>query len=264
MTRMPFPHARIGRHCCALSLILLVAAAGGGRGLAQEPETLLAAVTGDTLFLPGQGRITGVAWVGPDTLAFLEDVPDTVSGSGRREVRLVFQDRSGAILLEEDFTGVLDRTLAYDGEYLWSCGDVADGSSLIYKLRVDTLQVEGAFDLPGHRPVGMCFDGSHLWVSDRDSGRLDRFDPETEAVTRTVVSPGFSPCGLAWDGRSMWSTDSGTGLLYRLSGSRNSWSATVAPGAFLHRGEDILLLHDGFSMWYIPENKQLAVRMNFQ
>lgn len=262
--RLPCEHPRSRWRGPVLLLVVLVAAAVGGRVMAQEPDAVLAAATGDTLLLPCQGKLTGIAWIGPDTLAFLEDVADSVSGSGRREVRLVLQDRSGRILVEEDFTGVLDRTLAYDGKFLWSCGDVADGSSLIYKLRVDDLQVEGAFDLPGHRPAGMCFDGSDLWVSDRDSGRLDRFDPGTEAVTRTVVPPGFSPCGLAWDGGSLWLADSGTGLLYKLSGSRKSWIATVSPEAFLHRGEDILLVHDGFSLRYVPEGKQLAIRLIFR
>ena len=71
---------------------------------------------------------------------------------------------------------------------------------------------------PGHRPTGMCFDGRFLWITDRDSGRVDRFDPEVEEITRSVQAPGFSPCGLAWDGRNMWVTDSGTGRMYRLVG----------------------------------------------
>ncbi len=191
----------------------------------------------DSLDLGVQGNVTGMAWMGPDTLAVLTDIPDTLSQSGDREVVLVLRDRAGEVLRREDFTGVLDRTLAWDGEFLWSCGDARDGTSILYQIEPDTLRVEEAFDTPGHRPVGMCWDGRFLWLTDRDSGRVDRFDPEVKEITRSVVTPGYSPFGLAWDGLYMWVTDSGTGRLYRLAGSPPELECH--PGhaeSFLYRG----------------------------
>ncbi len=229
----------------------------------KAPELTLSFVTLDTMSLGDVGIIAGITWMGPDTLVVLEDIPDSVSVSGDREVSLVFRDRAGEILLKEDFSGVLDRALAWDGEYLYSCGDADDGSSILYQIQVDTLQVEEAFDAPGHRPSAMCFDGRYLWLTDRDTGRVDRFDPEAGAITRSAVTPGFSPYGVAWDGRNMWVTDSATGRLYRLSGSRRSWSATVDTGSFLFRGQDLLLLHDGRAFWYVLPQQRVAVEMLF-
>jgi streptogramin lyase len=150
---------------------------------------------------------------------------------------------------------------------LWSCGDAPDGSSILYSLRPDSLGAlvtAKAYTAPGHRPTALAWDGRYLWVTDRDSGRIDRFDPEVEDFTRFVVAPGFSPCGLAWDGSAMWLTDAGTGRLYRLVGGRLSWNGVVDTMSFLHRGEEILLLHDLRNLWYFVPGQQVINRVDFQ
>lgn len=223
-------------------------------------------VMGDTLVLPGPGRVVGMTIAGVDSVAFLLDVPDSLSVSGRREVRLRLQGPGGKVLHDEDYTGVLDRGLAWTGEAFFACGDAPDGSSILYEIKVDTLGalvVEGGFTAPGHRPMDMAWDGRYLWVSDRDSGRLDRFDPEVGEFTRFAAAPGFSPCGLAWDGSNMWLTDSGTGRLYRLVGARLRWNGIVDALSFLQRDADILLWHDGASLWYLPAGEAIAVRVDF-
>ncbi len=242
-----------------LALALLAASAGFG----QVPERTFTLAPLDTLVLDITGLAAGTTWIGPDTLAVLDDVPDTLAQGGRREVRLVFQDRSGTILLVKDFTGVLDRALAYDEEFLWGCGDDDQGGSILYKISLDSLLVKDAYDLPGHRPTGMCFDGRYLWITDRDSGRLDRFDPKLEAVSRSVFGPAFSPCGVAHDGRHTWLTDVGTGRMYRLTGGRENWTGTVTAESFLHLEGPVLLIHDGFYLYYVPYGEHFAVRVVF-
>lgn len=246
------------------SLILLLgltttASAQGGYG----PDVVLSFARMDTLMLPQPGRIAGITWMGPDTLVVLQDIPDSLSRSGDREVRLVFQDTSGAVLRQEDFTGVLDRGLAWDGEWLYGCGDVDDGSSILYRIEPDTLMVDQAFDAPGNHPCGLCFDGRFLWITDRDTGRVDRWDNEVEETTRSVITPAFSPFGVCFDGKYMWITDSGSGRMYRLTGARRRWSATVDTESYLERGRDVLLLHDGESFWYVPDGENLAIRIQF-
>ena len=245
----------------ALLMVAVLPASSQKRSPAQNLEISFTVI--DTLVLPGPGNVTGMTWMGPDTLVVLTEIPDTLSESGDREVRMIFQDSLGVVFRVEDFTGVLDRTLAWDGEFFWGCGDAQDGSSILYQIEADTLRVEEAYNTPGHRPVGMCWDGRFLWITDRDSGRVDRFDPEVKEITRSVVTPGFSPFGLTWDGLYMWVTDSGTGRMYRLAGSRRSWSATVDTESFLFRGRDVRLLHDGESFWYIPAQDSLAYQIRF-
>lgn len=229
---------------------------------AATPTTVVGFAPLDSLPLP-PGVVTGMSWKGPDTLAVLIDLPDSLSEDGRPRMLLSYQDAAGVVLHQEDFTGTLARGLTYDGEFLWSCGDETDGASAIFKIDPDTLNVEEAFATPGHAPSALCFDGRNIWISDRDAGRIDRLDPETGKITRSVTTPGFSPFGMAWDGRYLWLTDSGTGRLYRLVGSRRVWNATVDTASFAYRGRDVLLLHDGRSLWYLPQGESQAVRVSF-
>ncbi len=248
------------------TLALFVAFAGIATAATRDesgygPNVALSFSRLDTLQLPALGSISGITWMGPDTLVVLNDIPDTLSESGHREVRMVFQDTAGVVLRMEDFTGVLDRGLAWDGEFLFSCGDADDGSSILYRIEPDTLMVEEAFDAPGNHPCGMCFDGRFVWITDRDTGRVDRFDNEVGQITRSVVTPGFSPFGVAFDGKYMWISDSGSGRMYRLTGARRRWSATVDTESFMMRGKDVLLLHNGDSFWYLPEGENFAVQI---
>jgi hypothetical protein len=217
----------------------------------------------DTLPLP-VGDVTGVTWRGPDTLAVLVVLRDTLDGEPQEQVLLSLHDRSGALFEQVDFTGSLQRGLAFDGSFFWSCGDEPEGGSLVYKIDADTLVVKDVYPTPGHRPMALTWDDRYVWISDRDSGRLDRLDPETGDVTRSVFAPGFSPCGLAWDGRYMWVTDSGTGRLYRLAGSRRTWNATVDLASFFYRGADVLLAHDATWLWYLPPGARGLVRVQFE
>ncbi|PJA76863.1 hypothetical protein CO151_01365 [bacterium CG_4_9_14_3_um_filter_65_15] len=245
-------------------LLALASALISGTGaVAAEPDQTFEMVPVDSLQLAITGVAVGLTWVGPDTLVVLDAVPDTLAEDGRRHLRMVFTDRAGEILLEQDFTGVLRTGLAYDGESLWSCGDGEDGRSLLYRISLDSLLVKDAFDLPGHHPIDMCFDGRYIWLTDQDSGHLDRFDPRTEAVTRSIYGPAFSPGGIAWDGRHTWLADMGTGRLYRLTGSRGDWSATVSAESFLYRGKRVLLLHDGFSLHLVRDGEHFAERVVF-
>jgi len=196
----------------------------------------------------------------------LREEPGGPAGSGRH-VRLIVQGPGGRVLHDEDFTGILDRGLGWDGRTLWACGDAADGSSILYSIAADStgaLVTVDAYTAPGHRPTALAWDGTYLWLTDRDSGRIDRFDPAIEEFTRFVVAPGFSPCGLAWDGAAMWLTDAGTGRLYRLVGGRLHCNGVVDPVSFMFRGVGVLLLHDGRNLWYLPEDEEVAIRADFQ
>ena len=71
---------------------------------AQSEPAELAMVVVDSLFLP-PGETRGLTWVSPDTLAILNVVPDSLSETGRRQVRLLLLDPGGNLLAATDFTG---------------------------------------------------------------------------------------------------------------------------------------------------------------
>jgi streptogramin lyase len=227
------------------------------------PDLLVSFTAVDSLPLP-PGRVTGMAWMGPDTLALLVELPQLWEEWKPNRVVLTYQNRHGEILRQVDFTGTLRRGLAYDGSFLWSCGQDEDGGGVVFEIDPDTCNVERSFPTPGHAPSGLCWDGNYVWITDRDSRRIDRLDTATGEVLRSVLAPAFTPYGLAHDGEHLWVTDSGTGRLYRLSGHRHRWSATADLESFLLRGRDVLLLHDGASFWYLPVGDAQAVRVVFQ
>jgi len=217
----------------------------------------------DSLPLP-PGQVTGLAWIGPDTILVLSDVPADISRTGSAQVLLRFQDPQGNVFREEDFTGTLNRGLAFDGEFLWSCGDDPDGSSKLFKIEPDTCLVKEVFPTAGHHPCGMAWDGQFIWIVDRDSGRLDRFDPEQQSITRSVLTPGFSPYGLASGGSFCWVSDSGTGRLYRLVGQRRRWTGTVEPASFCFRDHDVVLAWQGGFLWYCPAGSRSVYAARFE
>ncbi len=171
----------------ALICCLVLIAAGLPR--AEAADGLRVALA-DTLPLP-DGEVTGLTWAGQDTVAMLIARPDSLDLDAEPQMFLVVGDTSGAVFWQEEFTGVLARGLAWDGEFFWSCGDEAEGGSLLYKIKADTVAVEDVYATPGHRPMGLAFDGRWLWIVDRDNGRFDRIDPETGDLTRSVAAPGL-------------------------------------------------------------------------
>jgi len=236
------------------SLWILCLLLSASVGLADE----LYMTPADTLDL-GPNRVAGITFAGLDTLAMLVTFVDTLSLADSLQVFLVVGDTTGTVYWQEDFTGVLSRGLAWDGEFFWSCGDDAEGGSLLYKIRADTVGVEEVYTTPGHHPMDLAWDGRWLWLTDRDNGRIDRIDPETGDLTRSVGAPGFSPGGLTWDGQSMWLTDAGTGRLTRLRGNRLARRDEVLSGVWFLRDRDALLAHDGRTLWALAEGDSILV-----
>ena len=208
------------------------------------------------------GEIRGLAWLDDDHYVALVAQPDTLPDMPPLKIALAWFDARGNVTREEDFTGTLSRGLVFDGKYLWSLGDATpDAEATLFKVESDTLFVDAVYPTPGHRPCGLAWDGRYVWIVDRDCGRLDCFDPETEKISRSELTPAFSPCGLAFDGRSFWNSDSGTGRLYRLSRGGGTWSGTVSREGFDFRGCDVMLAWDGVSLWAVPQPGGIAYRI---
>ena len=63
------------------------------------------------------------------------------------------------------------------------------------------------FAAPAGNSTGLTFDGTNLWLADRETDKLYCIDPETGKVLRKIESPAYWPMGLAWDGESLWNAD---------------------------------------------------------
>ncbi len=246
-----------GSRCVMPLLLSLCLAASEAAGAGGE----IAVSWGDSLSV-AEGEIRGLAWLDDDHYVALVVQPDSLPDMPPVKTALTWFDAQGSVTREEDFTGTLSRGLTFDGKYLWSLADAtSDAEATLFKIESDTLFVDAVYPTPGHRPYGLAWDGRYVWMVDRDRGRLDSFDPETEQISRSELTPAFSPCGLAFDGRSFWTCDSGTGRLYRLSRGGTAWSGTVSREGFEFRGRDVMLAWDGASLWAVPQPGAVAHRL---
>jgi YVTN family beta-propeller protein len=55
----------------------------------------------------------------------------------------------------------------------------------------------------GTNPVGVCFDGRSIWVTNLGSDTVSQFDAATGAAMGTYPT-GSQPWGLCFDGASVW------------------------------------------------------------
>ena len=53
-------------------------------------------------------------------------------------------------------------------------------------------------------PTGLAWDGTFIWLADRDSEWLYAVDPSTGAHADSVLCPSFSPTGLAFGDGFLW------------------------------------------------------------
>ncbi len=76
-------------------------------------------------------------------------------------------------------------------------------------------EVVGSFSTPGPCPTGLTWDGTHLWLADRETDTIYRLSPEGKKVG-VIPSPGYWPMGLAFDGTYLWNVDVGEKKLYKI------------------------------------------------
>jgi len=83
----------------------------------------------------------------------------------------------------------------------------------------------------GDYPTGLTWDGTHVWLADRDCGRLYAIDPTSGALVDSVECPAFSPLGLAYGEGSIWVSGYYEDGIYRLDmATRKVVDVISAPG----------------------------------
>lgn len=118
--------------------------------------------------------------------------------------------------------------------------------------------VTGSLESPAACPMGLAWDGSRLWVSDRRQDRLYGIDPVSGVVTAEWPSPGFKPAGLAWDGECLWCADQEEGKLHRLDPDSGLVVHTVdAPWP-----NPAGLAWDGERLWVVDGRKRLICQVD--
>jgi YVTN family beta-propeller protein len=69
--------------------------------------------------------------------------------------------------------------------------------------------------LVGGGPQAVAFDGTSIWVANRDSDSVSKIDPVHEVVRATVPVEDF-PLGVAFDGTNIWVTNAESGEVSKI------------------------------------------------
>lgn len=81
----------------------------------------------------------------------------------------------------------------------------------------DTMVVITILAAPASEPIGLTWDGAHLWVSDSIEHKIYAIDTSTASVVNSFASPGPAPTGLTWNGNYLLVSDCGTHTIYKLN-----------------------------------------------
>jgi hypothetical protein len=210
------------------------------------------------------GRVLGT-WTGANaaysTISAAGFIYVTGNENPGRIYRIDPTQAPGVVTEVENNLGPNPRSITYDGLNLWTAnvgtGPAGTGSITRYNIVTDT---ETTFALGFNQPAGIVFDGTHLWVVDRD-GTLRRVNPANGAILEslpmgiiasTVVIPAFDGANI-WvpieSGLNVVSTSTPARLLATLTG--NGLNGTNRAAAF--DGERIMVTNSsgtpGVSLW---------------
>jgi sugar lactone lactonase YvrE len=118
--------------------------------------------------------------------------------------------------------------------------------------------VTGEIESPASCPMGLAWDGSRLWFSDRRQDRIYAIDPLSGNAAGELPSPGFQPSGLAWDGECLWCADQEEGKLFRIEPDSGLVVHTVDAPWPRPSG----LAWDGERLWVADERKRLICQVD--
>jgi hypothetical protein len=112
----------------------------------------------------------------------------------------------GAVTVVEGNVGDGPRSITYDGLNLWTANEGTGpglGSITRYNIVTDTATT---FGLGFNQPVGIVFDGTHLWVVDYGDDALYRVNPANGAILETLAMGAITstPAVPVFDGANIW------------------------------------------------------------
>jgi sugar lactone lactonase YvrE len=121
-------------------------------------------------------------------------------------------------------------------------------------------EVVASFDLPVKTPMGLAWDGSHLWVADLATASVNAVDPASGKILRKLDTPGYSPSGLAWDGKLLWILDSADKTAYALNPETGITRRALALDSDTPEG----LGWDGQALWVVDAKAGTLSRLDQQ
>lgn len=85
----------------------------------------------------------------------------------------------------------------------------------IFKVHPDTGETLGELDPTGPVPIGLAWDGDHLWCGEHHHG-ICKMDVADNKVLQQFAGQGERTHDLAWDGQALWFGDTNLKQIYRM------------------------------------------------
>lgn len=104
---------------------------------------------------------------------------------------------------------------------------------------------------PVSDPVGLAWDGKHLWVVDGEANVAHQVDPTTGESIKQLELATERPNGAAWDGEHLWVLDEGSNRILRLDPETGKETSAVQMARLDLEGEWSYagLAWDGQRLW---------------
>lgn len=100
----------------------------------------------------------------------------------------------------------------YDGTQAWV---VESPPPTIFRIDPESGETLGHLSPPGPVPIGLTWDGQHIWCGEHETG-ISKLDPGTGEVLAHFDGPGDRTHDLAWDGDRLWFVDTNLRRFYVL------------------------------------------------
>jgi hypothetical protein len=152
--------------------------------------------------------------------------------------------------------------MTWDGTNLWI--DVFGGGA--YRIDPSTGGTVSSISTPAvssRYPLGLAWDGSHLWESEAQANTIFELDPSTGGTLASFPAPGNFPTGLAFIGSNIWVThdnnnpSGGQKQIYQMTTGGTVLQTFPTPGA-LPTG----LAYEGTNLWMSDNGAQMIYELN--
>lgn len=109
----------------------------------------------------------------------------------------------------------------------------------------------------GSGPYGVAFDGTHVWVTNADSNNVTKINPAGNGSVVATVTAGTSPTGIGFDGTYIWVTNSGSASVSKIHAGGAFLDETVAVP-----GSPQAIAFDGTDVWVASFGTNSLVRID--
>lgn len=116
--------------------------------------------------------------------------------------------KTGAVLHQFHSPG--HAGVMFDGKHAWV---VESPPPTISRIDPETGEALQTLTPPGPVPIGLTWDGQHIWCGEHQTG-ISKLDHCTGEVLAHFDGPGDRTHDLAWDGEKLWFVDSNLRTFY--------------------------------------------------